>query len=316
VRFSITSGSSPDARGCRTNSPTALSSVASFVTRFAPSPTGLLHRGHAFSALTAFDAAHAVGGRFLLRLEDIDTARCRPEFAKAIFEDLAWLGLNWQEPVRRQSKRAVAYAQSIEDLLSRGLLYRCFRTRREVMEGIVRAPHGVVASSTPGPLLPEEEFRRLGRGDPWAWRLSLKAARRALGGFESLAFVEEGAGPAGESGPIVAHPEAAGDVVLARKDFGVSYHLAATVDDADQGITHVIRGDDLFEAAHIQCLLQALLGLPTPLYRHHPLILRPDGKRFAKRETAETLRDLHGRGVTPEALRVELGLAPLVKNDV
>ena len=278
-----------------------------FVTRFAPSPTGWLHRGHAFSALTACAAARAVGGRFLLRLEDIDTARCRPEFADGILEDLAWLGVTWAAPVLRQSTRGAAYLAAIEALRTRGLLYRCFRTRRETLADIGRAPHEAAAPVTPGPLSADEELGRLARGDAWAWRLSLGAARRALGGFGALAFLEEGEGPRGERGVIAARPETAGDVVLARKDLGVSYHLAAVVDDAHQGVTHVIRGRDLFEAAHIQRLLQALLALPTPVYRHHPLILRPDGRRFAKRDTAETLRELRAQGVTAAALRTELG---------
>ena len=277
------------------------------VTRFAPSPTGRLHRGHAFSALNAFAAARDAGGRFLLRLEDIDTARCRAEFAEAILDDLSWLGLGWETPVLRQSTRGEAYGTAIDALRARGLLYRCFRTRREIAEDIGRAPHGAVAAVRPGPLPAEETAERLARGDPWAWRLSLDAARRAIGDFDALTFVEEGAGPDGQSGLIASRPETAGDVVLARKDLGVSYHLAAVVDDAHQGVTHVIRGEDLFEAAHIQRLLQALLGLPTPVYRHHRLILRPDGKRFAKRDTAETLRDLRARGITPAALRAELG---------
>ena len=281
--------------------------MAAFVTRFAPSPTGRLHRGHAFSALTAFAAAGSAGGRLLLRLEDIDTARCRPEFAEAILDDLAWLGLAWETPVLRQSTRAAAYADALDALRARGLLYRCFRTRREVMADIARAPHEAATPVSPGPIPAAEEAVRLARGDPWAWRLSLDAARKDLGGFDGLTFVEEDAGPDGEQGPIAARPETAGDVVLARKDLGVSYHLAAVVDDAWQGVTHVIRGRDLFEAAHIQRLLQALLRLPTPTYRHHRLILRPDGRRFAKRDTAETLRDLRARGVTPAALRAELG---------
>jgi glutamyl-Q tRNA(Asp) synthetase len=282
--------------------------MTEFITRFAPSPTGLLHRGHAFAALTAFQAARAAGGRLILRLEDIDTARCRPEFSEAIFEDLAWLGLAWETPVLHQSSRGQAYAEAIGSLRARGLLYRCFRTRKEAMADIGHAPHGAGPVVSPGPVPADEEARRLARGDPWAWRLSLKAARRALGGFDGLGFSEEGDGPKGESGVIVARPETAGDVVLARKDLGVSYHLAVVVDDAAQGVSHVIRGWDLFEAAHIQRLLQALLRLPTPVYRHHRLILRPDGRRFAKRDTAETLRELRAAGVTPATLRAELGL--------
>jgi len=277
-----------------------------FATRFAPSPTGHLHRGHAFSALTAFDAAQAVGGRFVLRVEDIDATRSRPEYEAAILEDLAWLGLSWEQPVRRQSEHLAEYHRAIDVLRQKALVYRCFRTRKELDIG--RAPHEPAVAFTGAPLPPDEEAARLERGEAFAWRLSLDAARAALGGFEGLAFVEEGAGPDGETGLIAAHPESAGDIVLARKDVGVAYHLAVVLDDALQGITHVIRGQDLFEAAHIQRLLQALLDLPTPTYRHHRLLTGPDGKRYAKRDKAQTLRELRAAGVTPEMLRVEMGL--------
>lgn len=279
--------------------------LAPFVTRFAPSPTGRLHRGHAFSALTASAAARRAGGRFLLRIEDIDTGRCRPEFERAVGEDLAWLGLTWEEPVARQSERSRAYRAALESLWARGLLYRCFRTRKETLDDIGRAPHGPAEGPAPGPLAPDEEARLLAQGRPFAWRLSLAAAERATGEFSGLTFEEEGAGPEGEHGLIV--PDPAGDVVIARKDLGVSYHLAVVVDDAWQSVSHVIRGCDLFRATHIQRLLQALLGLPTPVYCHHRLLLRPDGKRFAKRDTAETLADLRARGMTAAALRAELG---------
>ncbi len=279
-----------------------------FTTRFAPSPTGLLHRGHAFSALTVHDAARAAGERLILRIEDIDQTRCRPEHEAAIFEDLAWLGLDWETPVRRQSDHLGDYAAVIEDLNGRGLLYRCFRTRREIMEGIGQAPHGPAEAVRPGPHSPAEEARLLDEGRPFAWRLSLDRAREALGAaWTDLAFVEEGTGPAGETGLIRARPETAGDVVLARKDAGVAYHLAATHDDALQGVTHVIRGHDLFEAAHIQRLIQALMGWPAPIYRHHRLLTGPDGKRYAKRDRSQTLAELRAGGMTPQALRVELG---------
>jgi len=260
--------------------------------------------------LTAFHAAREAGGRFLLRIEDIDAGRCRPEFEAAIYEDLAWLGLEWEAPVRRQSEHLDDYQAALERLRERGLVYRCFRTRREVLDAIGRAPHGAEITPFRGGALPaDEEARRLERGDGFAWRLSLEAAKSALGsGWEALGFVEEGQGPGGETGVIKAAPELAGDVVLARKDLGVAYHLAVVVDDALQGVTHVIRGRDLFEAAHIQRLLQALLGAPAPAYRHHRLLLRPDGKRFAKRDTAETLRDLRARGVSPGQLAHEMGI--------
>jgi glutamyl-Q tRNA(Asp) synthetase len=288
---------------------------ASFTTRFAPSPTGYLHKGHAFSALTAFAAARAAGGRFILRVEDIDATRVRPDYDAAILEDLAWLGLSWEAPVRRQSEHFSDYRAALERLDRAGLVYRCFRTRREVLDEIGRAPHGPGEGARGqvfrgAPLSTDEEARRLEAGAPFAWRLSLAAARRALGetAWTDLGFVEQGEGPAGERGRIRARPERAGDVVLARKDVGVAYHLAVTVDDALQGITHVIRGQDLFEAAHIQRLLQVLLGLPEPIYRHHRLLTADDGRRLAKRDRAETLRDLRGRGVTARDLRTELGV--------
>jgi len=276
-----------------------------FTTRFAPSPTGYLHRGHAFSALTAFETARAADGRFILRIEDIDATRSRPEYEAAIVEDLAWLGLDWEQPVRRQSEHLADYHAAIEALRERGLVYRCFRTRKELDIG--RAPHGPQTPFIGEPLSPAEEAERLGRGEAFAWRLSLSEAKKALGGFDGLTFFEGGAGPDGQSGLIRAYPESAGDIVLARKDVGVAYHLAVVLDDALQGVTHVIRGEDLFEAAHIQRLLQALLNLPTPAYRHHRLLVGPDGKRYAKRDRAQTLRELRAAGVTPADLRAEMG---------
>jgi glutamyl-Q tRNA(Asp) synthetase len=281
---------------------------APFVTRFAPSPTGRLHRGHAFSALTAFEAARAAGGRCLLRIEDIDLTRCRPEYEAGVYEDLAWLGLAWETPVRRQSEHFPEYRAALQRLIDRGLVYRCFKTRREILDEIARAPHGAAEAYVGEPLHLNEEQRFLEEDRPYAWRLSLARAREALGpAWHALGFVEQGEGPNGETGRIRARPETAGDVVLARKDVGVAYHLAVVWDDALQRVTHVIRGQDLFEAAHIQRLLQALLGLPEPAYRHHRLLTGPDGKRFAKRDKAETLADLRARGVTAEAVRAELG---------
>jgi glutamyl-Q tRNA(Asp) synthetase len=268
-----------------------------FVTRFAPSPTGYLHRGHAFSALNAARAAREADGRFLLRIEDIDTARCKPEFEAAIADDLAWLGLEWETPVRRQSQHLAVYRNALARLESAGLLYPCARTRRDILEGIGRAPQDGD---------PRDERMETADG-PVAWRLSLQAAQRKLGAVQDLTFVEEGEGPTGETGVITVDPHRIGDVILGRKDLGVSYHLAVVIDDAIQGVSHVIRGNDLFAASHVQRVLQALLDLPTPVYRHHRLELRPDGKRFAKRDTTETLRDLRKRGVTTEALRAFLG---------
>jgi glutamyl-Q tRNA(Asp) synthetase len=290
-----------------------------FTTRFAPSPTGLLHKGHAFSALTAWAAARAAGGRFILRIEDIDATRARPQYEAAILEDLAWLGLDWERPVRRQSEHMADYQAALDRLRGGGLLYRCFRTRREVLDEIGRAPHGPgegrhgqVFRGAPPPQA--EEARRLAAGEAYAWRLSLDAARRVLGeaAWGGLSFREEGEGPDGAHGLIPAQPLRLGDVVLARRDVGVAYHLAVVVDDALQGVSHVIRGQDLFEAAHIQRLLQALLELPAPAYRHHRLLLSPAGRRLAKRDKAETLCDLRARGVSADELRNELGF-PLIR---
>ncbi len=273
----------------------------SFVTRFAPSPTGYLHLGHAFSALTAFDAAQAAGGRLLLRIEDLDRGRCRPEYEAAIFEDLTWLGIKWTEPVRRQSEHMHEYQVALNTLIARGLAYRCFRTRKEVAEAIASAPHGAAEEAFRGEALPSaEEATRLSRGEAFAWRLSLTRARAALGdAFETLNFEDE-------TGAVRAEPERLGDVVLARKDFPASYHLASVLDDALQGVTHVIRGEDLREAAHLHVLLQALLNLQTPRYRHHRLILGDDGKRLAKRDAASTVRSLRQAGATPADVRAML----------
>jgi len=279
-----------------------------FVTRFAPSPTGRLHKGHAFSALTAWRAAKDAGGRFLLRIEDIDPTRCRPEFEAGIYEDLAWLGLDWETPVRRQSDHLADYAAVVEALDRRGLLYRCFRTRKEILDAIGDAPHGPAEAARPGPHPADEEARLLAEGRPFAWRLSLDRAREALGGaaWDGLKFIEEGLGPDGETGRIKARPETAGDVVLARKDAGTAYHLAVTHDDALQKVSHVIRGQDLFEATHIQRLIQALMGWPAPVYRHHRLLAGPDGRRYAKRDRSVTLAELRASGLTPDRLRAEL----------
>lgn len=282
-----------------------------FTTRFAPSPTGRLHKGHAFSALTAWSAVKVAGGRFVLRIEDIDPTRCRAEYEAGILEDLAWLGLDWETPVRRQSDHLDDYGAVIESLRARGLLYRCFRTRKEILNAIGDAPHGAMEAVRPGPHPADEEARLLASGAPFAWRLSLDRAREALGDavWNDLSFVEEGEGPNGETGVVAVDAEAAGDVVLARKDTGVAYHLAVTHDDALQGVTHVIRGQDLFEATHVQRLIQTLMGWPTPTYRHHRLLAGPDGRRYAKRDRSVTLAELREGGLTPEALRAELGFS-------
>ncbi len=276
-----------------------------FVTRFAPSPTGYLHLGHALSALTAFDAARAAGGDFLLRLEDIDAGRARPEFEAAILEDLAWLGLAWETPVRRQSEHMGDYRAALEQLIARGLVYRCFRTRKETADAIASAPHGETGEVFRGEALPaSEEAERLAAGAPFAWRLSLTKARAALGpDYNTLVFEDQ-------FGPVRAEPERLGDVVLARKDFPASYHLASVWDDALQGVTHVIRGEDLAEAAHLHVLLQKLLQLPQPAYRHHRLVRGEDGKRLAKRDASAALRTLRAAGKSPADIRAMLGLNP------
>lgn len=280
-----------------------------FATRFAPSPTGRLHKGHAFSALTARQAASEAGGRFVLRIEDIDPTRCKPAFEDGIYEDLQWLGLDWEHSVRRQSDHLDDYAGAVEDLRQRGLVYRCFRTRKEILDTIGHAPHGAAEAVRPGPHPQDEEAELLRAGRPFAWRLSLDAARDTLGGaaWDSLSFFEEGQGPQGEIGRIKARPETAGDVVLARKDAGAAYHLAAVHDDALQGMTHIIRGVDLFEATHIQRLIQSLFGWPEPIYRHHRLLTGPDGRRYAKRDGSVTLQALREDGMTAGDLRAEIG---------
>ncbi len=279
-----------------------------FTTRFAPSPTGLLHRGHAFSALMAWTAARAAGGRFLLRIEDTDFTRCRPEYEAAILEDLAWLGIDWDGPVRRQSEHRADYDAALERLRAMGVLYRCFRTRKELLAlaGLARNagdPEDEQAFSA-GPHDPEDEARRLAHGEAFAWRLSLAAARERLGPLDQLSWVEEGT----DAGVHQARPERLGDMVLGRKDIGAGYVIASVVDDAAQGVTHVIRGEDLMETTSIQRVIQTLLDLPTPTYRHHRLLLGPDGKRFAKRDSAQTLRELRQGGMEPGALRAELGV--------
>jgi len=283
-----------------------------FATRFAPSPTGRLHKGHAFSALSAYRAAKDAGGRFILRIEDIDPTRCKPEFEDGIYEDLSWLGLEWEEPVRRQSEHLDDYAKAVDALRQRGVVYRCFRTRKEILDAIGNAPHGPGDAARPGPHAPDEEAELLQSGKAYAWRLSLDRAKEAIGGaaWDALSFIETGQGPEGETGLVKARPETAGDVVLARKDAGAAYHLAAVHDDALQGITHVVRGVDLFEATHIQRLIQTLMDWPQPTYHHHRLMVGADGKRFAKRDGSITLAALRQGGTTAQDIYAETGLRP------
>jgi len=285
------------------------------VTRFAPSPTGFLHLGHAYAAFRAYDAARAGGGRFLLRIEDIDSTRCRPEYERAILEDLRWLGIAWEEPVRRQSEHFADYAAALAKLEAAGLVYPCFCTRKEIAAEIARA--GIAPSAAdnggedayPGTCraLPEAmRARRVAEGAAYALRLDMAKARARHPGI--LQFVEHGGGPNGETGTQTAQPELSGDIVLARKELPTSYHLAVVVDDALQGVTLVTRGDDLFSATGIQRLLQALLGLPVPDYAHHPLVLDAEGRKFSKRDRGVTLASLCEKGETPASLRAMLGI--------
>ena len=278
-----------------------------FTTRFAPSPTGGLHKGHAFSALTAWSAAKAAGGRFLLRIEDTDFTRCRPEYEDAIYQDLEWLGIDWETPVRRQSDHRADYDAAIDRLRDRGVLYRCFRTRKEMLALAGGAPHADdpvdAAAFSAGPHTPQDEAGRLARGEAFAWRLSLDAARDQLGDFDRLGWIEQSGSP----GRRHAVPESLGDMVVGRKDIGAGYAIASVVDDALQGVTHVIRGVDLQPMTSVQRVLQALLDLPVPVYRHHRLLLDEQGRRFAKRDRSVTLAEIRASGVRPEALRAELG---------
>jgi glutamyl-Q tRNA(Asp) synthetase len=259
-------------------------SRAMIVTRFAPSPTGLLHLGHAYAALIA----RASGERFLLRIEDIDTGRARPEFEAAIYEDLAWLGLEWETPVLRQSERSGAYADALSRWDALGLLYPCFCTRKDIAAA-GGAPHG-----DEGPLYPGT-CRDAHRAREGAYALRLDAAKAsAMTG--PLEFVEHGT-------PVAVDPLKLGDVVLARKEMPAAYHLAVVVDDAHQGVTLVTRGEDLLPATHVQRLLQALLGLPALAYAHHKLILDAQGRKFSKRDESVTLRELRASGVTAEEVR-------------
>ena len=280
------------------------------VTRFAPSPTGLLHLGHAFAALFAERAARETGGRFLLRIEDIDATRSRGEFERAIAEDLAWLGLSWERPVRRQSEHFYDYAAALERLKVQGLLYPCFCTRKEIASEI--AASAAAPQGPDGPLYPGtcrhrnagERDARIASSEGHAWRLDVARALKAAGGAPT--FEETGSGSNDENGTIEARPEIFGDVVLARKETPASYHLSAVVDDALQGVTLVTRGNDLFAATHLHRLLQTLLALPVPRYRHHRLVTDASGKRLAKRDSATALKALREGGWSAERVRAEL----------
>ena len=362
------------------------------VFRFAPSPNGYLHLGHALSALVNADWARASGGRFLLRIEDIDAARCRPEYEAAIYEDLAWLGIAWEMPVRRQSEHFGDYRAALDMLDAMGLIYPSFESRAEIAMMVAgreargpwpRDPDGAPHYPGAAKMLPaSERARRMASGEPYALRLDMAAAIALVaplsddllsspsplrgrsaseasreGGerqihseilhtplpippptqvglarlahqsekprqarvsrrreeiaahSEKLTWDESGAGPKGETGAVTADPCAWGDVILARKDTPASYHLAVTVDDAAQGVTDVVRGHDLFHATSVHRLLQALLGLPAPRYRHHRLVLNDDGRKLSKSTSATGLRELRARGLEPADIRRLIGLA-------
>ncbi|GHF56507.1 tRNA glutamyl-Q(34) synthetase GluQRS [Seohaeicola zhoushanensis] len=285
-----------------------------FITRFAPSPTGPLHLGHAYSALLAFDMARAAGGTFLLRIEDIDQSRARPQWEAQIYDDLRWLGLDWPAPVMRQSDRLTVYRATLERLWQMGVLYPCTCSRRDI-EAAASAPQeggaplvgpdGIVYPGTCRPSAPPS------RAMPEDTPLRLDMAR-ALDMVAPPSFRETGAGPEGESGTIIADPAAMiagiGDVVLARRGMGTSYHLSVVVDDAAQGVTCVVRGRDLFEATVIHVLLQGLLGLPVPEYHHHRLIRDESGKRLAKRDDARAIALFRAEGASPDDIRRMVGL--------
>lgn len=281
------------------------------VFRFAPSPNGYLHLGHAYSALLNYDMARAANGRLLLRIEDIDPTRCRPEYEEAIRQDMEWLGILFERPVRRQSEYFSEYRAALEKLEQDGLLFTSYESRAEIAKLVAaqgadwpRDPEGT-------PLYPSgaremsgaERMRRLEKGDPYALRLDLKAALKHMN--KKLFWNETG-----ESAPreIEAHPERWGDVVLGRKETPASYHLACVLDDAMQGVTHIVRGMDLYESTSIHRLLQEILGLPAPVYYHHKLILNAGGKKLAKRDPSTTLRDLRAQGWKVSDVRKRVGL--------
>ncbi len=276
------------------------------VTRFAPSPTGRLHIGHAYSALFAARAAQAAEGRFLLRIEDIDEGRCRREFEAGIYQDLGWLGLSWEMPVRRQSDHMADYRAALDRLDASGLIYPCFCTRANIQAEIARAghaPHGPDGPLYPGTcrrLDAGERRTRIAAGEAYALRLDMTRAAQVAG---PLSFTDRDAGVLAVDGP------GCGDVVLARKDTPTSYHLAVTVDDALQGVTLVTRGRDLLHATHVHRVLQALLDLPEPAYHHHELLTGADGKRFAKRDRSLTIEALCEAGRSPAEVRAMAGLS-------
>ena len=286
------------------------------VFRFAPSPNGYLHLGHALSALLNFDVARAAGGRLLLRMENIDKTRCKPEFEAAIYEDLEWLGIAWEQPVRRQSEHFNDYRTALRKLDSMRMTFPSFESRaelahmvgdRDVRERWPRDPDGVPIYPGAGRQMPEQERRtRIARGNPYAIRLDMEKAMDWNG---SLHWHETGAGPSGETGDIAADPAAWGDVIVGRKDTPTSYHLAVVIDDALQGVTDVVRGQDLFWSTSVHRVLQSLLDLPAPAYHHHRLILDADGRKLSKSTAATGLRELRAQGATPADVRRLVNLA-------
>ena len=284
------------------------------VFRFAPSPNGYLHLGHAFSALLNFDLARQTGGRLLLRIEDIDLTRSKPEFEAAIHEDLAWLGIAWEQPVRRQSEHLADYREALEKLSAQGLVYPSFETRAEIAKLVAqreasdpwpRDPDGAPLYPGTAKLLSSGERARLLESDaPYALRLDMAAACARAG---DLFWAEHGGGPDREAGAVAARPEAWGDVILARKETPTSYHLSVVVDDALQGVTEVVRGQDLFWSTSVHRLLQQLLGLPQPACRHHRLILDAAGRKLSKSTEATGLRELRAGGATPADIRRLVG---------
>jgi glutamyl-Q tRNA(Asp) synthetase len=286
------------------------------VFRFAPSPNGYLHLGHAFSALLNFDLSKEADGRFLLRIEDIDATRCRPEFETAIYQDLAWLGMTWEEPARRQSDHLAAYREALDKLSAQGLIYPSFESRTEIARLVAereangtwpRDPDGAPHYPGSARLLSSGERAGLFESDvPYALRLDMAAACALAG---DLGWTELGDGPDGETGTVAARPQAWGDVILARKETPTSYHLSVVVDDALQGVTQVVRGQDLFWSTSVHRLLQWLLGLPQPAYRHHRLLLDDSGRKLSKSTAATGLRELRAGGATPAEIRRLVGLA-------
>jgi glutamyl-Q tRNA(Asp) synthetase len=287
------------------------------VFRFAPSPNGALHLGHAYSALLDFTMARAAGGRFLLRIEDIDTTRCTPELEEGIYRDLAWLGLEWEEPVRRQSEHFEDYRQALERLVDAEIVYPSFMSRGEMRAHIAERE----ASGEPWPRdpdgaplfppvdkerAPSERRRLMEAGEPFAWRLDMDAALAHV--TRPFFWEESGSGPEGETGRIAARPEAWGDVVIARKEAPTSYHLSVAVDDTLQDITHVVRGRDLFHATAVHRLLQELLGLPVPHYHHHALILDESGRKLSKSQGDTGIAALRAAGATPGDIARMVGL--------